>query len=45
MRWTCRSWPRTRSKAGVPLLQVHNAHIRRWVAQMHGAAAPAAASR
>ncbi|KQP14121.1 tyrosine-type recombinase/integrase [Pseudorhodoferax sp. Leaf267] len=23
--------------AGVPLLQVHNAHIRRWVAQMHGA--------
>ncbi|RYY93642.1 MAG: recombinase XerC, partial [Comamonadaceae bacterium] len=24
-------------KAGVPLLQVQNAHIRRWVAQMHGA--------
>ncbi|HYE39900.1 MAG TPA: tyrosine recombinase XerC [Ramlibacter sp.] len=24
-------------KAGVPLLQVHNAHVRRWVAQMHGA--------
>lgn len=23
-------------KAGVPLLQVQNAHIRRWVAQMHG---------
>lgn len=22
--------------AGVPLLQVHNSHIRRWVAQMHG---------
>ncbi|MCE3273030.1 MAG: xerC [Ramlibacter sp.] len=25
------------AKAGVPLLQVQNAHIRRWVAQMHGA--------
>lgn len=24
------------TKAGVPLLQVQNAHIRRWVAQMHG---------
>jgi integrase/recombinase XerC len=24
-------------KAGVPLLQVQNAHVRRWVAQMHGA--------
>jgi integrase/recombinase XerC len=24
------------AKAGVPLLQVQNAHIRRWVAQMHG---------
>ena len=24
-------------QAGLPLLQVHNAHIRRWVAQMHGA--------
>ena len=24
-------------KAGVPLLQVRNAHVRRWVAQMHGA--------
>lgn len=24
------------AKAGVPLLQVHNAHVRRWVAQMHG---------
>lgn len=23
-------------KAGVPLLQVQNAHVRRWVAQMHG---------
>jgi integrase/recombinase XerC len=23
------------TKAGVPLLQVHNAHVRRWVAQMH----------
>jgi integrase/recombinase XerC len=25
------------AKAGVELTQVHNAHIRRWVAQMHGA--------
>jgi len=24
------------SKGGVALLQVQNAHIRRWVAQMHG---------
>jgi integrase/recombinase XerC len=24
------------TKAGVPLLQVQNAHVRRWVAQMHG---------
>ncbi len=24
-------------RAGVPLLQVQNAHVRRWVAQMHGA--------
>ena len=24
------------AKAGVPLLQVQNAHVRRWVAQMHG---------